>query len=234
MAVYGIPRAGKVSAKGAPLDIAAMLFWMFTVGAGIYLLVAGRPARGPVEGAAAPEPAGVTRTAGVPMAAAAAYTSGAKVPPITHTRITTRPGEHPLLEFMHPALGVTGLGCLIAFVITRAPGFAWASFVVVVATIAAGVTWYVMNARATAPRAEVQGRAEARGGPEAQGRAEAQGARGAQGRAQPQGAEGPNAPGTGSGPPARRYPSRRLLVHGSSAAVTLVLVIVTALIAHHA
>ena len=44
MAVYGIPRAGKVSAKGAPLDIAAMLFWMFTVGAGLYLLVVGRPA----------------------------------------------------------------------------------------------------------------------------------------------------------------------------------------------
>ena len=181
-----------------------MLFWMFTVGAGFYLLVTGRPARGPVEGAATPEPAGVTRTAGVPVAATAAYASGAKVPPITHTRISTRPGEHPLLEFMHPALGVTGLACLIAFVITHAPGFAWASFGVVVATIAAGVTWYAVNARAAAPRAEAQG------------------------------AEGPNAPGTGSGPPARRYPSRRLLVHGSSAAVTLVLVAVTALIAHRA
>ncbi len=187
-----------------------MLFWMFTVGAGLYLLATGRPARGPVEGAAAPEPAGVTRTAGVPVAATAAYASGAKVPPITHTRITTRPGEHPLLEFMHPALGMGGLACLIAFVITRAPGFAWASFGVVVATIAAGVTWYAVNARAAAPRAEAQGRAET------------------------QGAEGPNAPGTRAGPSARRYPSRRLLVHGSSAAVTFVLVIVTALIAHRA
>ncbi len=193
-----------------------MLFWMFTVGAGLYLLATGRPARGPVEGAAAPEPAGVTRTAGVPVAATAAYASGAKVPPITHTRITTRPGEHPLLEFMHPALGTGGLACLIAFVITRAPGFAWASFGVVVATIAAGVTWYGLNARAAAPRAE------------------AQGARGAPGPAEAQGTERPNAPGTGSGTPAPRHPPRRLLVHGSSAAITLVLVIVTALIAHHA
>jgi hypothetical protein len=216
MAVYGIPRAGKVSTKGAPLDIAAMLLWMFTVGAGLYLLVAGRPARGPVEGAAAPEPAGVTRTAGVPVAASAAYASGAKVPPITHTRIKTRPGEHPLLEFMHPALGVTGLACVIGFVITHVPGFAWASFGVVVATIAAGVTWYAVNARAAAPRAG------------------AQRAPGAQGPAGAQSAEGRNAPVTGPGAPARRYPSRRLLVHGSSAAVTLVLVIVTALIAHHA
>jgi hypothetical protein len=219
---------------GAQLDIAAMLFWMFTVGAGLYLLVTGRPARGPVEGAAAPEPAGVTRIAGVPTAATAAYASGAKVPPITHTRITTRPGEHPLLEFMHPALGVTGLACFIAFVITHVPGFAWASFGVVVATIAAGVTWYAVNARAAAPRAEAQGAREAQGTREAQGPAEAQGAGGAQGPAEAQGAEGPNAPGTGAGPPARRYPSRRLLVHGSSAAATLVLVAVTALIAHRA
>ena len=222
-----------------------MLFWMFTVGAGLYLLVTGL-ARGPVEGAAAPEPAGVTHAAGVPAAATAAYASGAKVPPITHTRITTRPGEHPLLEFMHPALGVTGLACLIAFVITHAPGFAWASFGVVVATIAAGVTWYAVNARAAAPRAgaqgpagargtrEAQGPAEARGTREAQGPAEARGTREAQGPAEAQAAEGPNAPGTGSGPPARRYPSRRLLVHGSSAAVTLALVAVTALIAHRA
>ncbi len=211
-----------------------MLFWMFTVGAGLYLLVTGRPARGPVEGAAAPEPAGVTHAAGVPAAATAAYASGAKVPPITHTRITTRPGEHPLLEFMHPALGVTGLACLIAFVITHAPGFAWASFGVVVATIAAGVTWYAVNARAAAPRAGAQGPAGARGTREAQGPAEARGTREAQGPAEAQAAEGPNAPGTGSGPPARRYPSRRLLVHGSSAAVTLALVAVTALIAHRA
>ncbi len=172
----------------------------------------------------------MTRTAGVPAAATAAYASGAKVPPITHTRITTRPGEHPLLEFMHPALGTGGLACLIAFVITHTPGFAWASFGVVVATIAAGVTWYVVNARAAAPPAK------------------AQRARGAQGPAEAPRGEGPDAPGTGSGAPARRYPSRRypsrrypsrrypsrrLLVHGSSAAVTLVLVIVTALIAHH-
>ena len=119
----------------------------------------------------------MTHTAGVPAAATAAYASGAKVPPITHTRITTRPGEHPLLEFMHPALGVTGLACLIAFVITHAPGFAWASFGVVVATIAAGVTWYAVNARAAAPAGGGAGPREAQGTREAQGPAEAQGTR---------------------------------------------------------
>src|SRR5208283_2819757 len=118
-----------------PLAIAAMLVWIFTAAAGVSLLAARRPARGsrdsapapakaPVEAgapapaeAAAHAPASVP-AAGVPPAAAAAYAQGAKIP-ITHTRVTTRPGEHPLLEFLHPALGIVGLGCWIAFVITR-------------------------------------------------------------------------------------------------------------------
>jgi len=102
-------------------------------------------------------------------------------------RVTTRPGEHPLLEFMHPALGIVGLGCWIAFVITRFRVFAWVALGVIVVTIAAGVIWYVVNARA----------------------------RKADGRH-----------------PARR--TQRLLIHGSGAAVTFVLAIVTALIAYHA
>jgi hypothetical protein len=83
----------------------------------------------------------------VPSAAAAAYAEGAKIP-ITHTRVTTRPGEHPLLEFMHPALGIVGLGGWIAFVITRFRVFAWVALGVIVVTIAAGVIWCVVNARA--------------------------------------------------------------------------------------
>ena len=179
-----------------------MLLWICTVAAGVSLLAARRPARGsrdfapapaksPVEAgapaeAAAHAPASVPAAAGVPPAAAAAYAEGAKIP-ITHTRVTTRPGEHPLLEFMHPALGLVGLGCWIAFVITRFRVFAWVALGVIAGTIAAGVIWYVVSARA--------------------------------GKA-------------GRRHPARR--ARRLLIHGSGAAVTSVLAIVTALIAYHA
>ena len=183
-----------------------MLVWMFTAAAGVSLLAARRPARGsrdpapapakapaqaaaPAEAAAAAvahAPASVPAAAGVPSAAAAAYAQGAKIP-ITHARVTTRPGEHPLLEFMHPALGIVGLGCWIAFVITRFRVFAWVALGVIVVTIAAGAAWYVVNARA----------------------------RKAAGRH-----------------PARR--ARRLLIHGSGAAVTFILAIVTALIAYHA
>ena len=148
---------------------------------------------------------------------AVGYAAGAAVPPITHTRITTRPGEHPLLEFMHPALGVAGLGCWIAFVITGFSVFAWAAFGVIIVTIAAGLTWYTVNARAA--RAARSGREPGVS---------------RDGTGEPRAAE----PGAGAGgrvrAPARRYPARRLLVHGSGAAATFVLALVTALAAHHA
>ena len=187
-----------------------MLLWIFTAAAGVSLLAAQRPARGSRDSAPAPAkapaeagapapaeahapasvPAAVgvppAAAAGVPPAAAAAYAQGAKIP-ITHTRVTTRPGEHPLLEFMHPALGIVGLGCWIAFVITRFRVFAWVALGVAVVAIAAGVIWYVVNARARK---------------------------------------------AGGRHPARH--ARRLLIHGSGAAVTFVLAIVTTLIAHHA
>ena len=145
-----------------------MLLWMITAGAGLYLLVAGRPARpaGPpvADGAATTDPAEAEAMtpvtvpasrpaqAGIPQAAAEALAAGARVPPIAHTRIATQPGQHPLLEFMHPALGIVGLGIWIAYVATKFGTFAWVSFGVLLATIAAGLTWYTVNRRQVAAR----------------------------------------------------------------------------------
>ena len=142
------------------MDIAALLLWLVTAAPGLYLLVSGRPAPRPspgVQPAEAPAPATVPASGpvqpGLPQATIDALAAGAKVPPITHTRVTTPPGQHPLLEFMHPALGVIGLGAWIAFVVTRFHAFAWIAFGVLLATIAAGLTWYTINARLAAARA---------------------------------------------------------------------------------
>ncbi len=149
-----------------------MLLWMITAGAGLYLLVSGRPGgpAGPpvADGAATTDPAEAEAMtpvtvpasrpaeAGIPQAAAEALAAGARVPPITHTRIATQPGQHPLLEFMHPALGIVGLGIWIAYVATKFGTFAWVSFGILLATIAAGLTWYTVNRRqAAAGSAEV-------------------------------------------------------------------------------
>jgi hypothetical protein len=212
----------RVGTKGAPLDIAAMLLWIFTAGAGIYLLAAGRPAAVSAEAEADAEAVTVPPSRaqyGLPPAAVQAMAAGARVPPITHTRITTQPGQHPLLEFMHPALGIVGLGIWIAYVATRFAAFAWVSFGVLLVAIAAGLTWYVANhrhhpadpANAADPASPARPvfAASADGEVDAAGRSE-------------------------TPPPARRHvPSRRALIHGGGAATTLILAVLTLLISVH-
>jgi hypothetical protein len=202
------------------LDIAAMLLWIFTAGAGVYLLAAGRPAAAPQDAGAEAEAEAVAPATvppsppqyGIPPAAVQALAAGARVPPITHTRVTTPPGQHPLLEFMHPALGIVGLGCWIAYVTTKFAAFAWVSFGVLLVAIAAGLTWYTANRRHAAARARSSATtrpvfsASADGEVDATGRSET------------------------SRPAARRYPSRRVLIHGGGAGTTLILAILTLLI----
>jgi hypothetical protein len=52
-----------------------------------------------------------------------------------------------LLEFCHPALGITGLACWFAFVATHDRAFAWLAFAVLAVTIAAGLGWLAARAR---------------------------------------------------------------------------------------
>jgi hypothetical protein len=155
-----------------------------------------------------------------------AMKAGARVPPITHTRVAVQPGQHPLLEFMHPALGIIGLGSWIAFVATRYHAFAWVSFGVLLATIAAGLTWFTINrrhaaARAAAAPAEVL---ETSAAPGSAGVLVASGGRGAD--------EDPAAM-TAAEPAGRRYPPRRVLIHGSGAGLTLILAVITLLVSVH-
>jgi hypothetical protein len=151
-------------------------------------------------------PAARPAQTGLPQGTVDALAAGAKVPPITHTRVTPPPGQHPLLEFMHPALGIIGLASWIAYVVTSFRTFAWVAFGVLLATIAAGLTWYTINSRLAAARTA--------------------------------GATANSASASGSGSGAggargHRYPSRRILIHGGAAGTTLILALITLLIAVH-
>ena len=231
-----------------------MLLWIFTAGAGVYLLAAGRPAAAPQDAgteaeAEAVAPATVPPSPpqyGIPPAAVQALAAGARVPPITHTRVTTPPGQHPLLEFMHPALGIVGLGIWIAYVATKFSTFAWVSFGLLLATITAGLTWYTANRRhiAAARAARASEMLETSGAPGTAGvlvtrevrgpEAEAAGAETSGAGASGPGARGAGASGAGvSGAVARRYPPRRILIHGSAAGTTLILAVITLLVSVH-
>jgi hypothetical protein len=75
-------------------------------------------------------------------------TADGKPPPVPRVRVRTPPGEHPLLEFSHPALAVTGLACWMMFVFVHYRPMAWIAFGILVAAICLGLTWLARNAQA--------------------------------------------------------------------------------------
>ena len=160
------------------LAIAALILWVLTASAGVSLLSSGRAAKsataGPVEPAdAAGGPAGAAGGSGHPAdaaagpaqadaaAAGAAQPAGAparfaaipltedgRPPPVPHAKVTAPPGEHPLLQFCHPALALIGFGFWLAFVLVHYRPLAWVSFGVLVVTVGAGLSWLTGNALA--------------------------------------------------------------------------------------
>ena len=160
------------------MAIATLVLWVLTAAAGLVLLTAGGaakraaahetagghesaaqeavpvlappvpvPGAGPARhaedspqagrGSAQPAPAGPQRAAGP-----------AEPPPIPRVKVHATPGEHPLLEFSHPLLGLVGLGVWFIFVGTHHAPLAWVSFGILVAGIAAGLSWLGRNALA--------------------------------------------------------------------------------------
>ena len=75
-------------------------------------------------------------------------TAEGKPPPGPHVRVTSPPGEHPLLEFCHPALAITGIACWMMFVLVHYQPFAWIAFAILVLTLVVGLSWLTVNRRA--------------------------------------------------------------------------------------
>lgn len=75
-------------------------------------------------------------------------TAEGKPPPGPRARVSTPPGEHPLLEFSHPALATIGVACWLMFTFVHYQPFAWISFAVLVGTLLVGMGWYARNRQA--------------------------------------------------------------------------------------
>jgi hypothetical protein len=119
--------------------IFVLVLWIATAGAGLTLLRAGGAARR--QAAAAVLPAAVVRTAVPVRIGAPPMTPEGKPPPIPHVRLATPPGEHPLLEFCHPMLAVTGMAFWAMFTFVHYRPMAWIAFGVLVVTICIGLGW---------------------------------------------------------------------------------------------
>ena len=164
------------------LAVAALFLWVLTAAAGVSLLSSGRaardtatsrapaagPAAGPDHTPAGPAPtdgppAGPAQTDGGPAGpaqpagpsaryAALPLTEDGRPPPGPHVKVAAPPGEHPLLQFSHPALALTGLGFWLAFVLVHYRPLAWISFGILVVTLGAGLGWLAGNALAARRR----------------------------------------------------------------------------------
>ena len=124
------------------MAIVVLALWITAAVAGVTLLRAGGAAR---RHAAASVPAeaesAVVRIGALPM------TADGRPPPGPHVRVESQAGEHPFLEFCHPALAVTGIACWLMFVLVHYRPFAWISFGILVVTMAVGLSWLAASRR---------------------------------------------------------------------------------------
>ncbi len=97
--------------------------------------------------------AGPAQTAGAPARfAAIPLTEDGRPPPVPHAKVAAPPGEHPLLQFSHPALALIGFSFWLAFVLVHYRPLAWISFGILVVTLSAGLSWLGGNALAARRR----------------------------------------------------------------------------------
>jgi hypothetical protein len=197
------------------MAIVVLVLWLFTAGAGFYLLVTsnlGRARPAVTTPAAEPALAEPALAESAPVSAAATAASAASVaapaaPPASKREMRRAardrfdppsltaaksapavPGLRSLLEFAHPAFAIVGLGFWLGFTMVHDRALGWIAFGLVTAAVCLGLTWYTANTRAAR-------------------------------REGPPGSE-----------PAPAFRTRLVLLHGSAATVTFALAALTALV----
>ncbi len=153
------------------MAIVVLVLWLFTAGAGFYLLVTSnlrgaRPAAAlPV---AQPAPNAEPATASVAAPAAQAPTAQAQpaakrpsraardrfAPPslVAARNAPVLPGLRSLLEFAHPACAIIGLGFWLGYTFVHYRALGWIAFGLVTVTVCLGLSWFAANTRAARRR----------------------------------------------------------------------------------
>ena len=151
------------------MAIVVLVLWLFTAGAGLYLLLSSslgraRPAAPSSPPAPSPQPASVTQRAvpatAAPVAPAAQATPSRRAarraarerwdPPslVAARQAPILPSARSLVEFAHPAGGLIGLGFWLGFTLIHNRILGWIAFGLVAATACVGLGWFTANARA--------------------------------------------------------------------------------------
>lgn len=137
------------------MAIVVLVLWVFTAGAGFYLLVTsslGR-ARPAAPAAPRPQPASVTQPAAAAPPSAREARRAARErwdPPslVAAKQAPILPSARSLVEFAHPAGGITGLAFWLGFTLVHNRTLGWMAVGLIAATACVGLGWFTANARA--------------------------------------------------------------------------------------
>jgi hypothetical protein len=137
------------------MAIVVLVLWLFTAGAGFYLLVTSnlgraRPATATPSSAAA-APAAQAATAPPPSKRELRRAARERFDPPSLTAAKSAPVVpelRSLLEFAHPACAIVGLGFWLGFTLIHDQALGWIGFGLVTATACLGLTWFTANTRA--------------------------------------------------------------------------------------
>ena len=196
------------------MAIVVLVLWLFTAGAGFYLLVTSnlrgaRPAAALPVAQPAPDAEPATASVAAPAAQApAAQAPAAQAQPaakrpsraardrfappslVAARKAPVLPGLRSLLEFAHPACAIIGLGFWLGYTFVHYRALGWIAFGLVTVTVCLGLSWFAANARAARRRLSSEHRDV----------------------------------------PVPSFSTRLIALHGGAAAVTLVLAALTALV----
>jgi hypothetical protein len=220
------------------MAIVVLVLWLFTAGAGFYLLVTSNLGRArPATAAPVSRPASAAAQAAEPAAASVAgpgsqAAAPTAAPPAAASRRETRraarnrfdppslvaakkapvvPGLRSLLEFAHPACGLIGFAFWLGYTFVHYRMLGWIAFGLVGVTACLGLTWFAANVRAANARGT-----NARGTNVRENDARGTDMRGAASRDQDE--------------PGPSFTGRLIALHGGAAAVTVVLAALAALV----
>jgi hypothetical protein len=125
------------------MAIVGLVVWTCTVAAGVYLLLSStRP------GAESPAPPAAPVPVTTPLADSPAARNRFDPPSLARAKSEPVPGLRALGEFIHPLLGIVGLGLFIGYVLTRTWILGAVALGVGIGAVAAGLSWAFVNARA--------------------------------------------------------------------------------------
>ena len=145
------------------MAIVVLVLWLFTAGAGFYLLYTSNLGRARLAQAA---PAPVPQPASVGSAALTASGPASRrdrraardqfAPPSLQAsrQAPIVPDLRSVAEFAHPACAISGLGFWLGFTLVHFRVLGWIAFGLIVVTACIGLAWFTANARAARARGD--------------------------------------------------------------------------------